>query len=88
MSGRFKGSETLETSKANHEVVPLAPSDWTAERYTFKEFSFINMMPCVVKINGSNGIFLNTEQGFDYKKGIKSFIVVTPNVQYTYLGEY
>jgi len=89
MSGRFKGSETIETSKANHEVIPLTPSIWTDERYTFKQFSFINKMPCIVKINGSDAIFLDTEQGFDYNKGgIKSFIIVTPNVQYTYLGEY
>ena len=76
------------TSTANQELV-LPLTGWTKAPVYYK-FSFYNDQACTVKING-NTIPLRAGQGFestDDDANIKSFIVVTATVDYSFLGAY
>lgn len=88
MKSRYKGSSSVLTSAANEEVVPEAPSNWTLG-YRFYKFSFINKNACVIKVNNGEEIYLETEQGFESDKDdqeVGSFVIVTPDTQYTWIG--
>lgn len=84
------GTSQIKTSLANEEIIPFAPEEWTEDRYRLKQFSFINYTDCQVKINGSDAIFLEAEQGFDspYGRDIYSFVIVTAGTQYSFVGVY
>lgn len=85
----FIGSSTVEVSTANHEVVPNTPESWTYDKYFFKSFSFINKDECTVKINGSEPILLEAEQGFDSNGiEIRSFIIVESDIRFTFIGAF
>lgn len=89
-SGYF-GSSTLLTSTGNNELIQQhKPSSYTSFE-TYK-FSFFNNSACTIKINDSNDeIYLKANQGFSseyYDAPIYSFIIVTSNVQYNYIGAY
>ncbi|QJI52476.1 hypothetical protein [Psychrobacillus phage Perkons] len=87
----YMGSPAVLTSTANQEVIPLAPTHWSDDRYTLYKFSFINYTDCTVKINNGEPIFLKAEQGFEcdrYDAEITSFIIVNTGIKYSWLGSY
>jgi hypothetical protein len=76
------------TSTANQELI-VNLSGWTKAPEYYR-FSFINDQDCTVKVNG-NTIPLRAGQGFESGKddaSIKSFILVTANVSFSFVGAY
>ena len=88
---QITGSSTQLTSSANDEVVPNAPVDWINAYYAFYKFVITNDIACTIKINGGDPIYLAAGQGFTVDKGdlvVTSFVIVTANVKYTWVGYY
>ena len=87
----YCGSDNKVTSVANQEIIqPHKPATWTTNFNAYK-FSFKTFVDCHVKINGGDPIFLEANQIFstDYTdKEINTFVVVEPNVVFTYLFSY
>lgn len=91
MTSRYLGSSEVLTSVQNEEIIPKAPERWTLDRYELYKLSFINYDPITVKINDGEPIFLDAEQGFECEKGdqvIKSFVILTENVRYSWIGAF
>jgi len=88
---QITGSATLLTSVANTQVIPVPPVDWVNAYYAFYKFVFTNDIACTIKINGGDPIYLAAGQGFTVDKGdlvVTSFVIVTANVKYTWVGYY
>lgn len=87
----YLGSESLQTSIANEEIIPLAPDEWTSERYKFIRFSFHNEQDCTVQVNNNTKIFLTAGKGFATDENIPpitSFKIVESGIQFYYAGVY
>jgi len=89
----FIGSGAMQNSGAgNHEVVPAAPADWSNNRYHLKSLSFLNSQACTIRVNDSDEIYLEANQGLaveaDKFNMINSFIVVDAGVDYQWIGLY
>lgn len=91
MSNGYLGSPSILISTSNEEILPSAPESWTDDRYTLYALSFLNKTLCTVIINNGNPIHLEANQGFKSTKDdapIESFVIVTPNIQYSWIGAY
>lgn len=87
---RYKGCSTLMTSTANQEIVPEIP-DTDGVRYTFTSFSFFNLEDVQVIINNDETHYFVAKTGFQTNSlntRINSFVIVTPNVNFTWIAEY
>ena len=85
----IEGSETmLVTINTHTEVIqPLDPSHTHTPSYY--KFQFNNRDTCSVSINGGNPILLWQGQGFTTERDdmvIESFVIVEPNVRYSWIG--
>jgi hypothetical protein len=72
------------------EIVPAKPVNWSSG-YQFYKFDFANQQDCQIQVNGGSPIFLRAGQGFSSNindAAISSFIVVTANVQFNWIGHY
>ncbi|ARK30787.1 hypothetical protein [Halalkalibacter krulwichiae] len=79
----YLGSERLETSTANQEVIP--------ERKRLYKFSFLNRADTQVMINGKELIFLQANQGFNMDEEdqpLQSFVVVDEGIEFNWIGAY
>lgn len=86
----FLGSDSLETSVANAEIIPTKPSSWTYN-YKLYKFSLFNTQECVLVINGDTSIFLRAGQGFSSDQGdkeIESAKITTNGISYNWVGAY
>jgi len=86
----YLGTNKIEVSSLNQEIVPEKPSNWTIPYHLYK-FSFINYQDVIVLINGDTEIFLKAGQGFEMNeidKPITSFIIKDANVEYSYIAAY
>lgn len=89
-SSGYLGSSEIQTSKANHEIIPNSPSNWTVG-YSLKKFSFDNSDECTVIINKDARIFLKAGQGFEIgyqDTPIHSFVIVESGVKFNWIGGY
>lgn len=85
----YLGSDILETSTANQELVPSKPSDWTVGYHLIK-FSFANVQDCTIIVNGET-IFIPAGKGFEVGKDdppVTSFIIVQSGVQFNWAAVY
>jgi hypothetical protein len=90
MASGYLGSDQLETSVANQEILPNPPSDWT-DGYRLVKFSFVNNQDVTVVVNGVETIFIPAGQGFNTDKEdppITSFKLLTSGVQFTWAAVY
>ncbi|MEI2464980.1 hypothetical protein [Niallia taxi] len=90
IGSNFIGSSKLTTSTEMHQVVPSPPTHWS-KGYNFYRFSFHNTIPCTVKINEDEPIFLRGRQGFNtdyYDAPIRSFVIIEPGVQFNWVAGY
>lgn len=86
----YHGSPKLMTSKANEEVVPAPPSNWSYG-YTFYKFQFKNAEDCSVTINKENTIFISAGDGFTTTPEdapITSFVIKEANITYNWAAAY
>jgi hypothetical protein len=86
----YLGTDSIKTSVANEELVPVKPEHWT-RGYSFYKFSFVNKQACKVIINGESTIFLDAEQGFEMGEVdalVKSFVIVEPDIEYQFIACY
>jgi hypothetical protein len=86
----YLGSNNLQTSIGNTEILPTPPSDWT-EPYNFYKFSFKNDQDCHIIINSGNQIFLRANQGFEMNEideTITSFKIVESGITFNWIGTY
>lgn len=78
---KFSATNAIQTSVGNDELIPVGGQ--------FLKISFSNLTgDCLIKVNGVE-MFLQSGTGFDSNYDdpiIKSFIVVTPGVQYLYIA--
>lgn len=87
----YIGSEKLETSVANQEVVPLTPEGWTSERYKFIRFSLKVGADCTIIINNTNKIFVENGVIFsmdEFAPPITSIKFVESGIQYSFGAVY
>ena len=84
---KYLGSEELQVSTANQEVIPNPPADWTIG-YFLKVFSFVNFADCTVLVNNESKLFLKAGQGFNAseKLPISSFKVIESGIEYNWIG--
>lgn len=86
----YLGSNKIETSVANQEVIPSPKPDWKwTMGYSLYKFSFRNYDPCTVIINNETELFLDTGDGFEMNemdKPITSFVIKEPNVRFNWRG--
>jgi hypothetical protein len=83
----YVGTNSIKISTEMDEIMPNPPASWTYG-YSFESFSFINKTACTVKINGSEPIFLDVEQGFEAHEDepVSSFVIVEAGVEYQWIG--
>ena len=84
----YLGSNNIETSVANQEIIPESPSDWTV-KYSLYKLSLINYQDTNIIINGKTSIYLKAEQGFESEitdPRIYSFVIVDAGVDYQWIG--
>ena len=83
------GSNKLETSVANREIIPDAPKNWTMP-IRLKKFSLMNYSDCVLIINGEE-VFLKANQGFTTGYDdvmISSVKIKETGIEYNWIGAY
>ncbi len=88
----YLGSESpISSEEGNYQIIPDSPDHWTSG-YKFYKFEFKTIEPTevIVRINDGNPIYLNdgyfaTEIG---DAPINSFVVLTPETEFTWLGGY
>jgi hypothetical protein len=86
----FLGSNGLELSTSNQELIPTKPENWTIG-YSLYKFSFYNKLNCTVIVNGNTKLFLVAEQGFNTTEReipITSFVVVESGINFAWMGAY
>lgn len=86
----YLGSNKIEVSTANQEIIPNPPSNWTYG-YTLYKFTFKTYNDTNIIINGETNIFLRAEQEFQTDSGdagIHSFVIVNSGVSYQWVGAY
>lgn len=86
----YLGSNKLETSVANQEIIPSPPESWSYG-YKIRELSFMNLTSCTVVINGEVELFLLADQGFAITRNnlpITSFKIKEANVEYNWIGSF
>ena len=90
MGAGYKGSPDLMNSgDGNFEIIPTNPN--SNKRFNFYKFSFKSRtVPIQFKINNGETIFLD-EPIFSidrYDSPIHSFVVVSENVDFSWIGAY
>lgn len=88
-SVKIIGSNKLETSVANREIIPDAPKNWTMP-IRLRKFSLMNYRDCVLVINGEE-IFLKANQGFTTGYDdvmISSVKIKETGIEYNWIGAY
>ena len=86
----YLGSDSLQTSTENYEVIPQKPDGWS-HGYNCWRFEWMNDQEAVVLINGKTRLFIRAGQGYKIDAGsqpIYSFIVETPDVTFNWNGDY
>jgi hypothetical protein len=88
MYGRgYIGSNSLQTSTANQEIIPSIPI-----QYNLYKFQFQNDEDCSIFINKSAApLFLRAGQGFEMDKNdapIYSFKIVEADITFNWIGAY
>lgn len=88
----YIGSDSVKTSSANQEIIPTPPAQlgWTT-KYNLYKMSFMNNQSCTVKINNGDPIYLEAGMGFESNQvdsPIWSFVIITNNVQFYWIGAY
>lgn len=84
---KYLGSTKLEVSKANKEIIPDSPSEWTMG-YKLKKFSLLNESDCTLIVNG-NELFLKANQGFSNEDAaIESVKIKENGINYNWVGTY
>lgn len=86
----FLGSDKIETSTANQEIVPSPDASWT-DGYSFYKFLMINYTDAVILVNGKTKLFIPAFEGFVtdmYDPVIHSFVIVNAGVKYRWVGAY
>lgn len=84
----FLGSESLQTSVANQEILPPSPSNWTYDR-RFKSISLFNDQACRIIINNEKPIYLREGQGFNAdwsSTPITSIKIVEDGITFNWIG--
>ncbi|MFK3936673.1 hypothetical protein ACI2JA_04045 [Alkalihalobacillus sp. NPDC078783] len=84
----FLGSESLQTSVANQEILPPSPSNWTYRR-RFNKLSLMNDQDCTLVINNQKGIFLREGQGFNVEQSdtpVSSLKIVEDGITFNWIG--
>lgn len=88
-SVKIIGSESIETSESNHEIVPDAPENWTVPM-RLRKFSLMNYGDCTLIVNGEE-IFLKANQGFATSYDdvrISSAKIKETGIEYNWIGAY
>lgn len=86
----YLGTEEIETSTLNQDIIPLPPNNWTIG-YKIRRFEFINKQSCHVLINGKYRLFLDADQGFictEKDEPITSFVIEEAGINYQFIGSY
>lgn len=86
----YLGSDVLETSVANAEIIPDPPSDWTYG-YKLYKMDFMNQTACTIRINDKVDLYLLAKQGFKMNiqdEPITSFKIIESGIQYNWIGAY
>lgn len=86
----YLGSNQIETSVANQQVIPNPPSNlnWTMG-YSLYKFSFRNYDQCTIIINNETELFLDAGDGFEMNeidKPITSFVIVESGIRFNWRG--
>ena len=86
----YLGSPNLETSVANAEIIPDAPTNWTSS-YKLYKFSLWNSEACTIKLNDGSAIYLRAGQGFNMDqndKELNSVVICENNIHYSWVGAF
>lgn len=86
----FDGSEDIQISVANQELVPTTPSTWHNVVKSFYKFSFINKQDCHIIVNGKR-LFCEADDGFESTEidvEIHSFIIEEAGVEFNWRAAY
>jgi len=84
----YLGSNKIETSVANQEIIDSPPSHWS-HGYSLYKMSYLNRDSCTVIINGKTEIYLEAGQGFEMNENdapITSFVIKETGIRYTFIG--
>lgn len=84
MATGYNGGESISTS--NQQLF-----ENVAIPRKYYEFSFLNEQKCSVKVNGSNPIPCPAGIGFEINSNdapIGSFVIVEPNINFTWRGKF
>lgn len=57
------GSDGVKTSKAEENIIPATPEDWTYRNYSFYEFQIMNYEDCHISVNDGEYFFLKANRG-------------------------
>lgn len=86
----YLGSEAVQTSIANKEILPKPPKNWTMGYHLYK-FSIMNYSDCTLVINNKAKLFLRANQGFNSDSqdaSISSVKIVESGVEFNWIGAY
>lgn len=86
----YIGSNKLETSIANKELLPNKPERWTTGYKVYK-LAFMNNEACTIIINDNIELYLQKGQGFQIERGdlpLHSFRVKESNIPFNWTGAY
>ena len=86
----YLGSDALQISIANQEIVPKPPEHWTIGYHLYK-FSLMNYDDCTLIINGKTELFIKANQGFNTDTSdasITSVKIKESGVRYNWIGAY
>ncbi|MCM3387353.1 hypothetical protein M3649_04290 [Ureibacillus chungkukjangi] len=90
MANGYLGTNKVEISVQNQEIVPPKKEKWTLGYHLYK-FSFLNHQNCLVVVNQETEIYLEAGQGFEidrYDKPITSFIIKNADIPFTWVGAF
>ena len=86
----YLASNQIQTSIANEEIIPLAPSNWTMP-YKLYKFSLMNNSDCTLIVNNETEIFLQANQGFatgETDARIASVKIKESGIEFNWIGAY
>lgn len=90
IGSNYLASDKLQTSVANQEIIPSAPSNWTIP-YKLYKFSIMNYGDCTLIINNQTEVFLKANQGFNTDETdaqITSVKIKETGIDYNWIGAY
>ena len=86
----YLGSDKIETSTANQEIIPPPPAEWTSGYSLYKlSVKFYNDTNII--INGKTNLFFDAGECFEMERGdpeIRSLVIVDSGVSYKWAGAY